>query len=153
MPCNINNQIQCLSPKSCLEEGGQSGPRVYACDNHGTALGDGTCVCDSTAITGDAYVSDYSVFARDNCFGTVQCATSLVNQAVCGQETVALADPASSWVGVFPDPVLTEQIAVILASQGIDITARAFVQSILSQPSAADLASNLAWTALLRVLL
>lgn len=67
VPCTVQGEIQCVEAKSCTS------PLVYPCNNHGTALADGTCSCNIDVEQGTGYTHDYTQFSEKGCYKLLQC--------------------------------------------------------------------------------
>ena len=134
IPCTINSELLCLDQQTCLDRGGPSAPHVYPANNHGTVYPDGTHVCSSSSSTGVVYVSDYTRFDRENCYGTAQCGISQISGTVCNRGSSN--DPAA-WKLHIPDLFMSDQLDVVLASLGYDMGPRTWVRTVLS-PRYAD---------------
>lgn len=67
IPCSVQGQIQCVSAVSCQN------PLVYPCNNHGTALADGTCECEINIESGTGYTYDETQFSDRGCYKLLQC--------------------------------------------------------------------------------
>ena len=50
VPCSISGALQCTLATQCIPMGGT--PQVFACNNNGDALKDGTCACTTNEETG-----------------------------------------------------------------------------------------------------
>lgn len=136
IPCTINSELLCLDQQTCLDRGGPSAPHVYPANNHGTPYPDGTHVCSSNANTGLVYVSDYTRFDRENCYGTAQCGISEISGTVCNRGSST--DP-TAWKLRVPDLFMSDQLDVVLASLGYDMGPRTWVRTVLSPRHADEL--------------
>ena len=78
--CLRGGEIICTEAKDCVAP---DFPQVFACNNHGLARADGTCLCDSDRVEGVAYTFDAEQFSNDGCYRRVQCALSPLNDLPC----------------------------------------------------------------------
>ena len=108
---------QCLAIEDC--QGQERKPRIYNCNNHGSATADGRCDCDRDETRGTGYTYDYSVFAYQGCFRPIRCALAL-DGSVCNQKEQC---GQFEWWSEFPPIKYADNQLLVLAQRaGLPMT-------------------------------
>lgn len=106
VPCRTPPTISCLTQQACLAFD-PNGPLLYACNDHGVARADGTCLCDYNRDEGYVYVSDNSV-TDGGCYKLESCQRSRLTDVVC--DTPSQCEDPSVWQYPFaPIPYIDQQ--------------------------------------------
>ena len=110
----VSSGTQCVLAQDCMAP---DVPKIYRCNNHGTARADGTCECDSDAADGSGYGPDYTQFSYDGCYARFTCVKSVISKTAC-QYYPACSNP-EQWRYPVPDePYLEQQVYSCGSQQG-----------------------------------
>ena len=126
VPCVLGGAMQCVPAARCLPMGGV--PQVFACNNHGTARKDGTCLCDYDRGTGVGYTADTTRFTTANCYERFACPLDPESGAVCNA-LPACTNP-EFWVVMANLAYLQQQYVTFMYEGGVPVTNATFVRAI-----------------------
>lgn len=116
---------KCMPIKECT--GFERRPKIYTCNNYGTALADGQCNCNRDEDQGTGYTYDKDVFQYEGCFRPIRCALAL-DGSVCNKKPTC---GAFEYWPEFPYiPYAENQAYAFLFRQGKPMTNESLVKTI-----------------------